>query len=100
PVRLLWGVGPVTEAKLADAGIRTVGELATAQPALLRRLLGPAAGSKLGDLAVNADPRHVDAARRASSVGAQSALGRREATEEVLRVTLGYLADRVATRLR
>ena len=40
PVRLLWGVGPVTEAKLADAGIRTIGELATAQPALLRRLLG------------------------------------------------------------
>jgi DNA polymerase-4 len=99
-VRLLWGVGPVTEAKLADAGIRTVGELASAQPALLRRLLGPAAGSKLGDLAVNADPRHVDTGRRASSVGAQSALGRREATEEVLRVTLGYLADRVATRLR
>jgi DNA polymerase-4 len=100
PVRLLWGVGPVTEAKLADAGIRRIGELATAQPALLRRLLGEAAGSKLGSLAVNADPRHIETGRRASSVGAQSALGRRLATDDVLRVTFGYLADRVATRLR
>jgi DNA polymerase IV len=100
PVRLLWGVGPVTEAKLADAGIRAIGELATAQPALLRRLLGEAAGAKLGSLAVNADPRHIDTDRRASSVGAQSALGRRFATDDVLRVTFGYLADRVATRLR
>ena len=38
--------------------------------------------------------------RRAGSVGAQSALGRRAATDEVLRTVLGHLADRVATRLR
>jgi len=100
PVRLLWGVGPATEAKLADAGIRTVGELAAARPDSLRRLLGEAVGTKLGALSVNADPRPVETARRASSMGAQSALGRRPATEEVLRTTLGYLADRVATRLR
>jgi DNA polymerase IV len=100
PVRLLWGVGPVTEAKLADTGIRTVGELATAQPELLRRLLGPAAGAKLGSLAVNADPRQIETGRKASSMGAQSALGRRQATDEVLHTTFGHLADRVATRMR
>jgi len=100
PVRLLWGVGPVTEARLAGTGIRTVGELASAQPALLRRLLGTATGAKLGSLAVNGDPRPVETGRRASSVGAQSALGRRRTDDDVLRVTLGYLADRVATRLR
>ncbi|HEX5497011.1 MAG TPA: hypothetical protein VFX70_20810, partial [Mycobacteriales bacterium] len=36
----------------------------------------------------------------ARSVGAQSALGRRRPTPELLRATLGYLADRVAGRLR
>src|SRR5581483_394949 len=34
------------------------------------------------------------------SVGAQSALGRRRATPELLRTALGYLADRVGGRLR
>src|SRR5207245_5616296 len=38
--------------------------------------------------------------RRARSVGAQSALGRRAATRELRRSALGYLAARVATRLR
>src|SRR6476659_9793311 len=42
PVRLLWGVGPATEEKLASVGIGRIGELAEAQPALLRRLLGQA----------------------------------------------------------
>ena len=100
PVRLLWGVGPATEARLADAGIRTVGQLAAARPGSLQQLLGRALGTKLGALATNADPRPVETGRRASSMGAQSALGRRPATEEVLRPALGYLADRVAGRLR
>ena len=33
-------------------------------------------------------------------MGAQAALGRRQATPELIRQTLGYLADRVAGRLR
>ncbi|MHB8466751.1 MAG: DinB/UmuC family translesion DNA polymerase, partial [Acidimicrobiales bacterium] len=36
----------------------------------------------------------------AKSVGAQSALGRRWPTPELLRAALGYLADRVAGRMR
>jgi DNA polymerase-4 len=100
PVELMWGVGPVTRARLADAGIRTIGDLAATPNPMLRRLLGQAASDKLGSLSTNADPRRVEAARRAASVGAQSALGRRQATPDLLRTTLGYLADRVAGRLR
>lgn len=100
PVGLLWGVGPTTRARLAATGVHTVGDLAAVSPAALRGLLGTAAGGKLGSLALNVDPRHVEALPRASSVGAQAALGRRPATPELLRVTLGYLADRVAGRLR
>ncbi|MGD9797703.1 MAG: DNA polymerase IV [Acidimicrobiia bacterium] len=100
PVGLLWGVGPVTRERLAATGVRTIGELAVTAPDTLRRLLGEAAGAKLGALAANDDARRIQASRPARSVGAQSALGRRTATEALLRATLGYLADRVASRLR
>ncbi len=100
PVELLWGVGPVTRARLAERGITAIGQLAASSPEALQRLLGQAAGAKLTSLAGNVDPRAVSGRRRARSVGAQSALGRRRATPELLRVTLGHLADRVATRLR
>jgi DNA polymerase IV len=100
PVRLLWGVGPVAEARLADRGIHTIGELAATDGTTLQHLLGTAIGSKLGALATNQDQRRVDTTRRSSSMGAQSALGRRPADPELLRSALGHLADRVATRLR
>ncbi|MFP4513498.1 MAG: hypothetical protein ACLFRV_11190, partial [Acidimicrobiales bacterium] len=100
PVGLLWGVGPVTRQRLADRGITTIGELAATEPAMLRPLLGEAVGAKLAALAANVDPRDVRTGRRSSSVGAQSALGRRPATPDLLRVTLGHLADRVASRIR
>jgi DNA polymerase-4 len=100
PVGLLWGCGPVAQARLASAGITTIGELSSKSPATLTRMLGHAIGEKLGFLAANVDPREVETTRRARSVGAQSAIGRREATEPLLRDVLGHLADRVAGRLR
>jgi DNA polymerase-4 len=51
-------------------------------------------------LARNQDPRRIVARRRARSVGAQSALGRKPAVAEVFVPTLRHLADRVAPRLR
>ena len=100
PVELIWGVGPVTRARLAESGIKTIGQLAQTSPSSLQRLLGTAIGSKLSSLAMNDDPRRLQLGGRSSSVGAQSALGRRTATNELLRVSLGHLADRVAGRLR
>jgi DNA polymerase-4 len=100
PVELIWGVGPVTRERLAASGIRTIGELAATPSPLLQGLLGPAAGAKLGDLSRNQDPRRLEGGGRAKSVGAQAALGRQRATPALLRETLGYLADRVASRLR
>ena len=100
PVSLLWGVGRVTNERLAASGVTTIGELAATSPTVLQRLLGDAAGAKLGSLAVNDDDRPIETTRRARSIGAQSALGRRTATDEQLRTTLGFLADRVASRLR
>ncbi len=100
PVELMWGVGPVTKARLAEKGIKTIGELAATPGQSLERLLGRAAGTKLGSLAWNRDPRAIETTHRAGSVGAQSALGRRPASTTLIRMTLRHLADRVATRLR
>jgi DNA polymerase-4 len=100
PVGLIWGVGPVTRQQLARAGISTIGELRTTSAGLLSRLLGASTAGRLVALAGNLDDRPVAARGRAGSVGAQAAFGRRVATRELLRSTLGYLADRVAGRLR
>jgi DNA polymerase-4 len=100
PVELVWGVGPVTRERLASVGIRTVGELAASGTSILQGLVGDAAGRKLGALATNIDPRGIETGRRAKSVGAQSALGRRSVTAGLIRTVLAYLADRVAGRMR
>jgi DNA polymerase-4 len=100
PVELMWGVGAVTQARLASIGIRTIGELAAAPDGVLAHLLGRAVGGKLASLAVNIDERRIESGRRSASMGAQAALGHRGATPELLRTTLGYLSDRVAGRLR
>ena len=89
PVGLMWGVGPVTEARLESEGIRTIGEMSAASPDSLKRLLGEAAGEKLSDLASNRDPRKIVTDRRARSAGAQSALGRQPAEERIFRPACG-----------
>jgi DNA polymerase IV len=100
PIRLIWGVGPTTERRLHAAGIRTIGQLAKAGSPILGNLLGHATGAKLGALSANVDHRAVETPTRSKSMGAQAALGRRDATPELIRETFGYLADRVAGRLR
>ena len=100
PVELMWGVGPVTKARLAEIGVHTIGQLAETPGWSLEQLLGPAAGEKLAALAWNRDPREIKTHRRGRSAGAQSAIGKRPAEEKVFRPTLRHLADRIGSRLR
>ena len=100
PVELMWGVGPVTQARLAETGISTIGQLARTPGRSLEKLLGNAAGEKLAALSRNRDPRKIASNRRARSVGAQSALGKKPAISDVISSTVRHLADRVGPRLR
>src|SRR5215207_3479902 len=100
PVELMWGVGPATQARLAEHGIATIGDLAKSSTGAIARLLGRAAGERLAALAWNRDPRAIRTHVRAHSVGAQSALGRRPVEDPVIRRSLRHLADRVGSRLR
>jgi DNA polymerase IV len=100
PVERLWGVGPVTAARLHDAGLRTVGEVAELSEAVLVDMLGRATGRQLHALAHNRDPRRVQRRRRRRSIGAQHALGRRSRSPEAVDAILVALVDRVTGRLR
>jgi DNA polymerase-4 len=100
PVELMWGVGPATRARLAEIGVHTIRQLAKLPGWSLERIVGRAVGEKLMALAWNRDPRQIRTHHRAQSAGAQSALGKKVAEEQVVRPTLRHLADRVATRLR
>jgi DNA polymerase IV len=100
PVELMWGVGPVAKARLAEAGVLTIGQLARTSPGSLESLLGHAVGQKLAALAWNRDPREIATHRRAQSAGAQSAFGKKPAERQIIQPTLRHLADRVGSRLR
>ena len=100
PVERLWGVGPVTAAKLHAHGIHTVGDAERAGARALADLLGRAAGRHLHAVAQNRDPRRVDGRRRRRSIGSQSALGRGRRSPEELDAILVAIVDRVTRRMR
>jgi DNA polymerase IV len=100
PVERLWGVGPVTAAKLRDRSITTVEQVAHLGETTLVRILGRGGGRHIHALAHNRDPRPVQVGRRRRSMGTQRALGRRPRSPETLDTDLVALVDRLARRLR
>jgi DNA polymerase-4 len=100
PVERLWGVGPKTAVKLADRGIRTVGEVAALPEGALVAMLGSASGRHIHALAHNRDPRVVRVGRRRGSIGSQRALGWRPTSRQDVDASLIGLVDRVTRRMR
>jgi DNA polymerase-4 len=100
PIERLWGVGPVTAAKLHDRGIVTVGHVARLGEAALVSMLGLASGRHLHALAHNHDPRPVQVGRRRRSIGSQRALGRSPRSLDSIDAVLVGLVDRVTRRMR
>jgi DNA polymerase IV len=100
PVERLWGVGPVTAAKLHDRGIRTVAQVAALSEATLVSLLGQASGRHLHALAHNRDPRPVQVGRRRRSIGSQRASGSSPRSLADVDADVVALVERVTRRLR
>jgi DNA polymerase-4 len=100
PVERLWGVGPVTAAKLRARGIAKVRQVALLPEPLLVSMLGRAAGRHLHALAHNLDPRPVQTGRRRGSIGSQRSLGRGPRTPDELDAIAVGLVDRVTRRMR
>jgi len=100
PIGRLWGVGPKTEERLARAGVHTIGDLASADPAVLARRAG-VHGLDLIRLAQGIDERAVEGGELdPKSLGQEHTFDRDVADVERLRRTLLALADNVGHRLR
>jgi len=100
PVERLWGVGPVTAAKLRDRGYETVGQVALLPEGALVAMLGRGSGRHLHALAHNLDPRPVQGRRRRGSIGSQRARGRMPLSLDSVDADLVALVDRVTRRMR
>ena len=94
PVRMVWGIGPKSEVRLAARGIRTIGDLARHEPERVGELHKPAA------LARGIDSRDVEAERTAKSVGNEVTFSRDTDDRALVLRYLRQLADHVARRLR
>ncbi len=71
PVDALWGVGPVTAARLRDRGIERLVDVRTADPALLREAVG-SQSDWLRRLADGVDDRPVEPHRATKSSGTEN----------------------------
>jgi len=102
PLGSLLYAGPAAQHSLAQYGIRTVGQLAAADPALPERLLGKL-GRQLWAYANGLDgspvrPQHEQ--EPVKSVGNSSTFKENLVTREQVRRGAALLCDSVATRLR
>jgi DNA polymerase-4 len=99
PVSHLWGVGKKTEPRLHRLGLRTIGDVAAADPHWLARELGRA-GEHFYALANAEDPRSVDGDRASKSIGSEVTLERDIRDGPELRRHLRRSADEIGRRLR
>lgn len=96
----LWGVGPVTFEKLNGLGIKTVGDLANFDSAVLIAVLGDSLGRHLSELAKGNDDRDVEPDRDAKSIGHEETFSSDITEYQIAHDHLVRLADSVATRCR
>ncbi len=98
-VRLLPGVGPRAEERLAARGIETIGGLAALHDAELAALLPGSVGRLLRDRARGIDPRDLELQVEPVSVSAEDTFPRDISDRELLHDEVRRLADLVAARL-
>lgn len=99
-VSALWGAGPRTTERLRSYGFCTVGDLADADVAVLRRVVGSAHGERLHQLARGVDARSVIVRRPARSLSAERTFDVDVDDPAVLRREVLRLAEVVGRRLR
>jgi len=99
PVRVLWGVGPVTAGKLAGMDVTTVGELAQVPERELQRRFGKH-GLAMARHARGQDERPVVTEHEIKSVSQETTFARDVIDAETLRRQVWQLSQGVAQRLK
>jgi DNA polymerase-4 len=97
--RVLPGVGPRAEERLAGAGIELIGHLAALSDEELGRLLPSKVGRLLRDRARGIDTRPLEEAVETVSIGHEETFPRDVADRERLHDELRRMAGRIADRL-
>jgi DNA polymerase-4 len=98
PVGRLWGVGPKTQARLAERNIRTIGDVAALSDDHARAIFG-SWGVELRDLARGIDRRPVEADRETKSISTEETFEYDVSDEERLRAVLKEQAVELAQKL-
>lgn len=98
PVGAIWGVGAVTQARLAQLGFATIGDIQDCTQAEFLRRIG-SEGSSLWRLAHGIDNRPVTTTREAKSISAETTFFKDLSSADDLLPTLYHLSERVADRL-
>ncbi|WP_181702757.1 DNA polymerase IV [Chthonobacter albigriseus] len=99
PVTTIWGVGKAFAEKLANDGIRTVGDIQAMDQVTLARRYG-AMGLRLAKLSHGIDDRVVDPTSKRKSVGAETTFDDDLSDLATLRPILRKLSEKVARRLK
>ncbi len=100
PVRRLWGVGPKTEKRLGELGIKTVGELARVPLGHLERNFGPVFGRMLHDHARGVDDSPVVPFHEPNSMSREVTFEEDTGDFYIIKETLYELTKEVAGRLK
>ena len=98
PVRLLWGIGPVTASRLAEMGVETVGHLAGLEEGALVARFGQH-GSEMARMARGIDHRPVLTEHETKSISQERTFRRDLADAEALTRHLWQQCQDVARRL-
>ncbi|MGI9387053.1 MAG: DNA polymerase IV [Methyloligellaceae bacterium] len=99
PVSRLWGAGPKTQNRLHHIGLKTIGDIAAADPKFLVAKLGRL-GLHFFALAHAEDPRRVARRRISKSVGSERTLGTDVHKKADIEWHLHRSADAIGRRLR
>jgi DNA polymerase-4 len=99
PVSLIFGIGKVTQARLARDGLRTIGDIQRRDQGDLVRRYG-AEGARLARLARGIDDRAVIAERTAKSISAETTFEHDISDFRQLELRLWRLTEEVSARLK
>jgi DNA polymerase IV len=99
PVRVLWGVGPVTAQKLSEIGVKTVADLGGLDPGDLAARFG-SHGLLLAQQAQGLDDRPLSTEHEIKSVSQETTFARDITQREALHDHLHELSQGVARRLQ
>ncbi len=100
PIGRMWGVGPKTEAKLAQWHIRTIGDLQQRSRRELTAILGAGTGLALAELAVGRDDRPVVLDSEEKSISNEITYPLDITDWREVERTVAALAGKVGRRLR